>query len=263
MEVIVFSPSRCSLYTICVVELLMRNNIRVNKIFVRKLFNIKRFLSEFERDGSRLLKKIWRKLVLKKNAYKSVDYETIISFMQQQNIDLKTVDDFNDKYGIQIVYCNTLNDQSVEDELKKVANKVIVFTGGGLIRENILVNAGAGILNCHMGILPMYRGMDVVEWPILEQKFNQIGITVHLMDKGVDTGAILKLLKIKVDANESIKQIRDRFEPIMCRFLVETCVEYLHGIATPTSQNTRDGKQYFIMHPRLLEAAKLNLLNFR
>ena len=43
-----------------------------------------------------------------------------------------------------------------------------------------------------MGLLPDYRGMDVVEWPILEKNFKKLGLTTHLMDTGIDTGKIIQ-----------------------------------------------------------------------
>ena len=45
----------------------------------------------------------------------------------------------------------------------------------------------------------MYRGMDVVEWPLLYKDFNNIGVTLHFMAKGVDTGDILKISKIQLN----------------------------------------------------------------
>ena len=77
--------------------------------------------------------------------------------------------------------------------MKELKPDLVVFTGGRLIRDNILKNSGAGVVNCHMGILPMYRGVDVVEWPILNEDWNNIGLTIHFMVKGIDTGDILKI----------------------------------------------------------------------
>lgn len=257
--VVIFSPSRFSLYTICVTELLKNNNVDVKAIFVRRLFNRKRFLSEFSRDGSRLIKKIWEKLVLREKACKNTGYETIADFMKKQNILIRRVDDFKDKYGIPVVYCNDLNDLIVVEGLRKTKPEVVVFTGGGLICSDVLENSGAGILNCHMGVLPRYRGMDVVEWPIIEEKLQQIGMTVHFMDKGIDTGDILRIKKVRVESNDSVKKIRDRFEPIMCRVIVESCLDYLNDKLERKRQKQEDGKQFFIMHPRLIKLAETKL----
>jgi methionyl-tRNA formyltransferase len=258
-DVVLFSPSRFSLYTICVTELLKRNDVHVKAVFVRRLFNPNRFFSELRRDGSRLLKKIWKKLILRENAYRTNDYETIADFMRKENIVSRSVDDFKNKYGIPVVYCNDLNDSNVVKGIKKAKPDLVVFTGGGLIRQDILENSGAGILNCHMGLLPQYRGMDVIEWPILENNLQEIGMTVHFMDKGVDTGDILRVRKVEIMPGESIKQIRERFEPIMCREIVAACLDYLNGRLQRSPQKQVDGKQYFIMHPRLIDLAESKL----
>ena len=46
------------------------------------------------------------------------------------------------------------------------------------------------IINCHAGNLPFYRGRNVLNWALIngEKKF---GITVHFIDKGIDTGDII------------------------------------------------------------------------
>ena len=49
-----------------------------------------------------------------------------------------------------------------------------------------------------MGLLPKYRGMDVVEWPIIDKSFN-LGLTTHLIYKGVDTGDIIEQKHIIFD----------------------------------------------------------------
>lgn len=254
-SVVIFSPSRFSLYTISVAELLRRHNVEVKAVIVRKLVNPDRFLSEFRRDGSRLLKKIWKKLVLRQKAYTAQPFETMASFMRAESIHFKTVNELTGKYGIPLQYCRDLNDAEVVETLRRLSPDLVVFTGGGLIRKEVLASAGAGVVNCHMGMLPKYRGMDVVEWPILEGDLEHIGMTVHFMDEGVDTGDILRTRKVDFAAGDTIKQIRDRFEPLMCREIVSVCVDFLAGNVKRQPQKKSAGRQYFVMHPRLIDLA--------
>jgi len=258
-KVVIFSPSRFSLYTITVTELLLRKGVEVQAIFVRKLVNPKRFVSEFSRDGTRLLRKIWKKLVLRQKAYAPANFETIASLMRIEGIHFHNVDELAEAHGIPIYYCQDLNDASVLEGLNTLKPEVIVFTGGGLIRKDVLASAGAGVLNCHMGMLPSYRGMDVVEWPILKGDLVHIGLTVHFMDEGVDTGDILRARRVDVVRGETIKQLRDRFEPIMCREFVSTIVDFLAKKVERQPQKKGDGKQYFVMHPRLVRVAEEKL----
>jgi len=258
-KVVIYSPSCFSLYTICVTELLIRSNVHVEAIFVKKLFNPSRFFSEFRRDGYRLIKKIWKKGILRKKAYKTTDYETIADFMKKEKILFKNVDDFKVTYGLPVVYCNDLNESLVVEKLKKANPDIAIFTGGGLLREDILKNSGAGVLNCHMGVLPQYRGMDVIEWAILENNPQKVGMTIHFMDEGVDTGDLLCIKRVKHKANENIRQIRERFEPMMCREMVMTCLDYMNGKLERAPQKQEDGKQYFMMHPLLIRVAETKL----
>jgi methionyl-tRNA formyltransferase len=258
-SIVIFSPSRFSLYTICVTELLWREHIQIKTIFVRNIFNPSRFYSEYRRDGFRLIKKIWKKLILRDKAYRAANYETISDLMNKEGISYKSVDELSNSHCIPVIHCNDLNDPVVLQGLKRLTPDLVLFTGGGLIRRDILENSGAGILNCHMGVLPSYRGMDVVEWPILESRLDLLGMTVHFMDEGIDTGDLLRVKKVEAKPDETIKQIRERLEALMCREMVQTCIDTLNGKLKRSPQRREDGRQYFIMHPRLIKLAEEKL----
>lgn len=260
IKVVILSPSRFSLFTICVAALLKKQDIEVSAIIVRRLFNPHRFMFEFRHQGSRLISKIIKKLLLRGKAYKkNTDYETIADLIKKEKIDYKNVDDFK-RDGVSVIYCYDLNDDNVVEALKRHQPDLVIFTGGGLVRKHILEQSGAGILNCHSGILPAYRGMDVIEWPILENNADEIGVTIHFMDEGVDTGDILRIKKINVEAGQDLNQIKDRFEPYMCLEMVKACVDYQNGSLKRTPQNYNDGKQYFIMHPQLVNIVENRLM---
>jgi folate-dependent phosphoribosylglycinamide formyltransferase PurN len=252
-RVFLFSPSRHSLYTTTVAELLRQRGIAISTIVVMRLLNRKRLVSEFRRDGTRLLRKVWSKLLLRERGYARDDTETIVSFRKGLNIRYRDVDQFGRRWNVPVVYCNTLNDSEVVEHLEKTQPDLVVFTGGGLIRKQVLDRSGHGVVNCHMGILPEYRGMDVVEWPILAGAMDRIGVTVHFMDQGVDTGDILMVKKIEPRKDETVNQLRKRFEPLMCESIVDACVGFLEGRVERHTQRIEDGKQYFVMHRSLIK----------
>lgn len=257
-RVALFSPNPASLYSTSVAELLLRNNVKIDVVFVRK-FTIKRFKDEFSRDGLRLIKKIWKKLVLKEKAYNAFSgIETITSFRKNQNITIKNVKKLEAK-NVEVYFVDDLNSAFVESKLREKQVDLTIFTGGGLIRNNILENSGAGVLNCHMGKLPEYRGMDVVEWPLFKKDFENLGFTVHFMDKGVDTGDILKVFDVKLIENEEIKSLRARFEPLMTKHYVATIVAFLNGEIERKPQLESDGKQYYIIDDYLNKIADKQL----
>ena len=260
-KVALFSPNPTSLYSTTVSELLIRNNIKIEVIFVKK-FTLSRFKDEFSRDGLRLLIKIWNKLILKTSAYKRFfEIETILSYRQKNKVKLKNLKELKLK-GVEVHFVDDLNCDFVENKLKEKQVDVTVFTGGGLIRKNILDNCGAGVINCHMGKLPEYRGMDVVEWPLFRKDFNNLGFTIRFMDTEVDTGDILKVFDVKLLENEVIKSLRARFEPIMTENFVLTIVGFLNGKIMRKPQNLKEGKQYYIIDDYLYKVANQHLKDY-
>ncbi len=255
-KIIVFCPNPFSLYTTSLCELLIRKGYHIECIVVRK-FTLNRFKNEFARDGKRLIKKIWKKLFLREQSY-SNDSNSIVAFRKKNKLLVKNINEFKG-HGTKIVKCNSLNDPNVEHLLKTYDEKLIVFTGGGIIRKNILDQAGDGIINCHMGILPKYKGMDLPEWCILENETEELGITLHFMDKGIDTGDILKKIKIPLGEHTSIKDLRVSFEPIMVSSMVSIVEDCMNGKAIRTKQSTKDKRQYFIVHEKLYQVAEKKL----
>jgi methionyl-tRNA formyltransferase len=258
-KVVVISPNPESYFTTSVCELLLRRNITIQSVIVKR-FTIKRFKDEFSRDGLRLVKKIWKKLILKRNAYEQTNFENIISFRSKLNINLKNVNELV-KSNTEIINIDDINSNVVKNLLIRLKPDLVVFTGGGLIKENILNVSGKGVVNCHMGILPMYRGMDVIEWPILHEDWNNIGVTIHFMKRGVDTGDVLKKYHISLSSDEDIKKLRLRFEPIMVEQLVNTVDDFLNKKIKPKKQIIEDGKQFFVMSKRLVDVAEKKLSN--
>ncbi|WP_103343824.1 formyltransferase family protein [Amycolatopsis sp. CA-126428] len=53
-----------------------------------------------------------------------------------------------------------------------------------------LIDATPQIINCHPGRLPQYRGVRPVNWA-LRNGDDLAGITLHIVDNGVDTGPIV------------------------------------------------------------------------
>tara|TARA_B110000908_G_C10243213_1_gene447252 strand:+ start:1698 stop:2504 length:807 start_codon:yes stop_codon:yes gene_type:complete len=250
-KVIVISPSPFSRFTLATLYLFERNGIEVSGVIINKLFNLSRLKQEIRRDGFRLVKKIFRKLILRSAENPITNDDNIISYMAEEGMTASSVNDFCKRREIAVFQSANLNDTKVADFIKGHQPDCIAFTGGGLIKENIIQQAGLGVVNCHMGILPQYRGMDVVEWPILRGNFDQIGMTTHLMNRGIDTGNIIQHFKIDTSKYSVIGDLRNGIERQMPGFLVDSCVKLMDGSITPFAQKEEDGIQHYTINKRL------------
>jgi len=263
-RVVVFSPSNFSLNTLCITALLHLKGVEVEAVIIRELLSLKRIIFELTKNGfSGLVRRIWIKVFLCAMAYDKQRVDNIASFKKELGLKFNTVKQLGRYYGIPVIFCKDLNDDAAVSHLKKINPDAVIFTGGGLIRKKVLEYAGSGVINAHPGILPLYRGMDVTEWAILENRFDCLGFTIHFMDNGVDTGDILRTEKIELTGCENLKQYKDRIERTACEEIVNTAIDYLDGLVERKPQKKEDGKQYFRMPYHLRKAAESSFASFQ
>jgi methionyl-tRNA formyltransferase len=248
-KVIVFSPNPYSLYTLSVLHLLAEHGIKVEAVIVRKIFNLKRISLEVRRDGKRLIKKVVRKLVFKDSQRTSENSRNLSDVKNELNIKNKNVIDWCKSFDVPLIKCNTINDNEIEAILSDIKPDYGVFTGGGIVSEKILNTFNIGILNCHAGILPHYRGMDVIEWPVLNGDMVNIGSTVHFMSKGVDEGEILYACRVEKRFN--ILSLRMELESFSPYLQVKALIDHLTGAIKVAPQQLSEGNNYYVMHPWL------------
>ena len=67
---------------------------------------------------------------------------------------------------------------------------VCVF-GTSLIRGPLLEAGQLGMVNLHGGLSPEYRGADCTFWALFNEEPEKIGCTLHFINAGIDTGAIV------------------------------------------------------------------------
>jgi len=261
-QVVLFSPNRFGFMTLCIAELLRIHGVKVKGIVVRRLLNPKRLVQEIRRDGYKwLYKKIKEKLLLRKSSYRNLNFETLPGYCEKIQLRHDDVAKWCNDNSCELVVCNNLNDLKVHNYLKKARPKLVVFCGGGLINEETMKLSGNGVLNCHGGLLPRYRGLDNYEWPLLEKHPDVIGCTTHLMSRYVDEGDIFLMYRIDVSRINSIKELMKYAEVYQVKLMVFTVIGYLRNELLPFVQRKGDGRQYFYMHPKLVEVAIQNLIN--
>jgi len=103
--------------------------------------------------------------------------------------------------------------------------------------------------------------MDVVEWTAVEENIEQIGFgaTLHFMDVGVDTGPILLKKMITLSPGATFEIIRTELETVMVDLMLQGARGLRDGSLSPLPQELTQGKQYFVMHPRIKIVAEARL----
>lgn len=86
----------------------------------------------------------------------------------------------------------SVNDDVVKKILQQLQPDIVLVNGTRIITKNILRCTNAIFINMHVGITPWYRGSHGGYWALRNNDLANFGTTIHIIDTGVDTGAVLK-----------------------------------------------------------------------
>jgi methionyl-tRNA formyltransferase len=151
-------------------------------------------------------------------------------------------------YGFPVAVCNDQNATDSIARLREWSPDLIIFTGGNILRKQLLQVPSLGVLNVHLGLLPEVRGMSSPEWSLLNHV--PVGVTIHYVDAGIDTGPVLQRCEFPDAARcKSLSDLRNR----LIGFGIEKAAEVVAGLDRgtifATSQSHRDDdRQFFVMH---------------
>ncbi|MGX9353164.1 formyl transferase [Shimia sp. W99] len=90
-----------------------------------------------------------------------------------------------------ITRITSVNSSEAQELLRCLAPDVVVLSGTRIVKRETLVAADAPVLNIHAGITPEYRGVHGGYWALWMGRPEEFGATLHLVDAGVDSGAVL------------------------------------------------------------------------
>lgn len=79
-----------------------------------------------------------------------------------------------------------------------------------IIRDDVLCRLPGRIINLHISLLPWCRGAHPVFWSVIEKR--PLGVTIHLIDDGLDTGDLLIQRELTSELGMSCKTFRTAYE---------------------------------------------------
>lgn len=157
--------------------------------------------------ADRLLLGLYTKLSLKARADRCEEYRQV-----------RTTSEPSAPRSLQV---SSINDPAVVELLHEIKPELVVVLGTEIIRDKVLA-AAPRFVNVHAGITPLYRGSHGQFWAVMQQDWSNIGVTLHIVDRGIDTGGILG-------------QARFNFEPATDNLLTLLAKSAFHGAELLTS----------------------------
>ncbi|AWX44549.1 Phosphoribosylglycinamide formyltransferase [Flagellimonas maritima] len=160
----------------------------------------------------------------------------------------KNIEFFNQK-GISVYKIRKFNEQK---SIVKIANgkyDYLFVAIDHILSKEFVEGVKSRIVNVHYARLPEIRGMNAIEWNYLVNR--KCELTLHYIDSGIDTGAIITKEEININKTDGFIEMRqklqDKIPIVLEQFLKEP---------KTNSMDNRGGKLYTYMHGDLQRIIK-------
>jgi methionyl-tRNA formyltransferase len=153
----------------------------------------------------------------------------------------------------------SVNDPDCLALLKKIQPDIVVVNGTRIISKKVLAGIPAVFINTHAGITPKYRGVHGGYWALVNNDSANCGVTVHLVDSGIDTGGVLYQSVISIDPADNFcsyptLQLGEGIA-LMKQALLDAQQDALAG----RESQTKESKLWY--HPSIWEYFKNRFIN--
>jgi methionyl-tRNA formyltransferase len=102
-----------------------------------------------------------------------------------------------------IINIASVNSGECRDLLTKFSPRIVIVNGTRIIGKETLRTSDAVYINSHHGITPRYRGANGGYWSLYNNDPENCGVTVHVVDEGIDTGNIIAQAVIQTGPNDN------------------------------------------------------------
>lgn len=145
----------------------------------------------------------------------------------------------------------SINDSRVAELLDELAPDLVIVSGTRIIRAPVL-RAAPAMINIHAGITPLYRGAHGAVWAVIKEDPENVGVTVHRIDPGIDTGSILRQVYIAFDPqSDNLLTLQAKQALAGARALVDWIRDHEPAFADATELPPPAGKSTLFYSPGL------------
>ena len=151
----------------------------------------------------------------------------------------------------------SLADARLPSILVRARPDLLVLAGTGIVPSTLLEIPTMATLNAHPGLLPWVRGVCPLEHALL--RGIPLGVTVHAVDMGIDTGPIIRRVLLPVGDGETDRiALSRRLEDAAIGALIEVVSATLRGEPLPThAQSSRHAYGPWVTDAERAEAIRL------
>jgi methionyl-tRNA formyltransferase len=175
---------------------------------------------------------------LAENKYNIVGCFTQTDKKSGRDKEIKTnpVKEFCLKNNIKVFQPDKFDSEAISSVKSLNPDLIIVAAYGRILPESVLNMPGFGAVNVHPSLLPRFRGSSPIQNALLLGE-KETGVTIMLMDKGMDTGDILAQEKIAIDDADTSIVLTEKLTVLAKELLIKTLPLWIERKIDPVKQD--------------------------
>ncbi|MFN7543390.1 MAG: polysaccharide deacetylase family protein [Acidobacteriota bacterium] len=139
-----------------------------------------------------------------------------------------TLPELADQIGCPLERVGNLNHSWAAERLRALGADLGVVLGTRVLKRSTFGVPPRGSINLHKGEVPRFRGLPPAFWELFEG-VAEAGVTVHYVDEGLDTGAVIGAGRVKLHPRETWMSLRRKLDELGSAVLADTVARLLEG----------------------------------
>ncbi len=152
------------------------------------------------------------------------------------------VKQFGVQHQIPVLQPVKLKDPEFLSDLQALHADVFVVVAFRMLPAEVWKMPSRGTFNLHASLLPDYRGAAPINWTIINGD-SETGLSTFFIDEEIDTGNVIKQIRMPISENESAGELHDRMMLEGGKLVVETLNAIADGSIVPVPQAEFTGVQ--------------------
>lgn len=158
------------------------------------------------------------------------------------------------KKNHEVIHYNTKI--NLENSLKINPDWIISYGYRFMIESNIINKFKNKIINLHISYLPHNRGAFPNFWSVVDN--TKKGVTIHVIDEGLDTGDILIQKEVHINNNETLKSSYDKLNEHIQDLFIEKWEDIKNLTIKPKKQQGQGSVHSYKHSKNIIEQTGVN-----
>ncbi|RHX91167.1 formyl transferase [Leptospira yasudae] len=133
-----------------------------------------------------------------------------LAVLTHKDMGAESVDLFAEQKCIPVYYGDLRKDSLLFQYISNLEFTYLISVNYRYIIPQVVLDKAKYPLNLHGSLLPKYRGRTPHVWAIINGE-KKTGVTCHVMEQSVDTGAIYRQIELVIDETDTGSDILEKF----------------------------------------------------